>query len=100
MSTQPDLGPDQHEDRTEQSMEVPEKIHSRSKLRPALVKKLGHIGETPKKKAMMQRIEETLLEAFELGFQAANSELKSAFFCFWRWFYRYDPQMNSGHHAD
>lgn len=34
------------------------------------------------KKAMKQDVEETLVESFDPGFQAANPEIKSAFFRF------------------
>lgn len=82
MSTQPDLGPNQNKDGIEISMEAPKSIPFRSDLHSLLVNELKHIRVTPMKDVMMQKIKETLVKALELGFQAANNRIISAFFHF------------------
>lgn len=51
MFTQPDLGLDQNKDETEESMEVSEKIPSRSELESLLVNERNQIGATTMKEA-------------------------------------------------
>lgn len=61
-------------------MEVPKDIPSPSELHFLLVDQLNHIGVTQVEEVMMQGIEETPSEAFELGFQSAITGMKSALF--------------------
>lgn len=59
-------------------MEVQKRVPCRSDLHSLLVNQLSHIGDTRMKEAMIQGIEETLAEPFELDVQAPNTEIKSA----------------------
>lgn len=85
LSTQLDFGSNQHNVGIEQAMEVPEGVPSRFELRSLLLNELNFTGVTAMKGAMMQSIEETLANVLELGFQAANSGIKSVLFRSWRW---------------
>lgn len=57
-------------------MEVPEEAPSRFELYFLLVNDLNHIGVTSMKEAMAYGIKEKLVDAFELGFRAANIGIK------------------------
>lgn len=81
-STQPGLESDQHKNETEQPFEVPERLPSRSELHVLFENELNHIGITLMKEVVMRGIKKLLAEHFELDFQAANTEIKSAFFSF------------------
>lgn len=61
-------------------MNIPEGVPSRSELHSLLVNELNPIGVAAMKDVMMVVLDDTVDEAIELGFQAANTELKTAFF--------------------
>lgn len=82
MSTQPGPEPDQHEDGFGQSMEDTEGVVSCSELNSLRVNKLNQTGVTPMKGTTTQGIKETLTEASEIGFQAANTAKTGTLFCF------------------
>lgn len=82
MTTHAELGPDQQKNVIEQSMKVTGNIPFSSKLHYLLVNKLNHMLITPMKEAMMQGVEEAVAKIFEPGFQAVNTGINSAFFCF------------------
>lgn len=63
------------------------------------MKELGHIRVTLIIEAVMQGPEETLAEAFELGFQAVNTRIKSAFSIPGDGSDGYDPQRICSHHT-
>lgn len=73
------LVPIQFQDKIEQPMEVPNRVVFHFLLQSLLVYEVKHTRVTPRKKAIMQDIEEELDKAFELGFQATINGIKSAF---------------------
>lgn len=67
MLTQLELGSIQDEHEMEQPMRVPERVSFCCILHDLTVNKLSHIAVHCNRKLMMQGIDETLAEAFELG---------------------------------
>lgn len=63
-------------------MEVPDGDSLCFVVHSLIVNVLNHTGVTPMKETMIYCIKEFLLEAFELGFRAANTGMKSAFLRF------------------
>lgn len=58
-------------------MEAPNVVPSRYELQSLICDKLN-IGVTPMQEMMIHGIEETIVEAYELGFHFANTGTKSA----------------------
>lgn len=64
------------------SMKVPAGIPFQIKLHSLVVIQFNDISVTSMKQTIIQSIEITVNQAFELGFQARNTEIESFFFCY------------------